>query len=89
MKWEPNTGVGVGALSAGGNGYKKSKKLLSPGGHSTAGGSTSGLSMASDVIPDETLAHLTVKELNKRVQNLARDEVVALKQRRRTLKNRG
>ena len=82
--------VGVGGLSGGGNGYKKSKtKLCSPGAHSTAGGSTSGLSMASDVIPDETLAHLTVKELNKRVQNLARDEVVALKQRRRTLKNRG
>ena len=88
MKWEPNT-VGVGALSAGGNCYKKPKKLMSPGAHSTAGGSTSGLSVASDVIPDETLAHLTVKELNKRVQNLARDEVVALKQRRRTLKNRG
>ena len=92
MKWEPNTTggiVGVGALSGGGQGYKKSKKLCSPGAHSNAGGSTSGLSMASDVIPDETLAHLTVKELNKRVQNLARDEVVALKQRRRTLKNRG
>ena len=43
----------------------------------------------NEFIPDETLAHLTVKELNKRVSNLARDEVVALKQRRRTLKNRG
>lgn len=44
---------------------------------------------ANDFIQDETLAHLTVKELNKRVSNLSRDEVVALKQRRRTLKNRG
>jgi len=43
----------------------------------------------NDFIQDETLAHLTVKELNKRVSNLSRDEVVALKQRRRTLKNRG
>eukprot|EP00092_Neocalanus_flemingeri_P023400 GFUD01025371.1.p1 GENE.GFUD01025371.1~~GFUD01025371.1.p1 ORF type:complete len:263 (+),score=42.52 GFUD01025371.1:352-1140(+) len=38
-------------------------------------------------IPDSTLAQLTVKELNKR--NLGREEVIALKQRRRTLKNRG
>lgn len=38
-------------------------------------------------IPDNTLASLTVKELNKR--NLGREEVIALKQRRRTLKNRG
>ena len=43
----------------------------------------------NEFIQDETLAHLTVKELNKRVSNLSRDEVVALKQRRRTLKNRG
>ena len=43
----------------------------------------------NDFIQDETLAHLTVKELNKRVSNLSRDEVVAHKQRRRTLKNRG
>ena len=43
----------------------------------------------SDYIADETLAQLTVKELNKRVQNLSRDEIVKLKQRRRTLKNRG
>ena len=46
-------------------------------------------STESAVIPDDTLSMLTVKELNKRVQNLTRDEVVALKQRRRTLKNRG
>jgi len=38
-------------------------------------------------IPDNTLAQLTVKELNKK--NLGREEVIALKQRRRTLKNRG
>ncbi len=43
----------------------------------------------SEIIADETLASLTVKELNKRVQNLPREKVVELKQRRRTLKNRG
>eukprot|EP00094_Tigriopus_californicus_P008032 TCALIF_07732-PA protein Name:"Similar to MAFK Transcription factor MafK (Gallus gallus)" AED:0.09 eAED:0.09 QI:0/0.66/0.5/1/0.33/0.5/4/828/385 len=45
--------------------------------------------MASDCIPDDQLAQLSVKELNKRVQNLTRDDIVKLKQRRRTLKNRG
>ena len=43
----------------------------------------------NEIIADETLASLTVKELNKRVQNLPREKVVELKQRRRTLKNRG
>ena len=83
--------VGVGC-------YKKIKQVGSPGGpgpHDQDGGS--GCASASPIcsehfksaIADETLQHLTVKELNKRVQNLPRDEVVALKQRRRTLKNRG
>ena len=42
-------------------------------------------------IPDNTLARLTVKELNMKMKNLSlgRDEMVTLKQRRRTLKNRG
>jgi len=43
----------------------------------------------SKIIPDSTLAQLSVKELNKRVQNLQKEEIMALKQRRRTLKNRG
>ena len=67
-----------------------------PGDHQNqgVGGRSSKLSSPSSStsvvsIPDETLAQLTVKELNKKVQNLSRDEVVALKQRRRTLKNRG
>ena len=40
-------------------------------------------------IPDSTLARLTVKELKKSVEYLGREEVAALKVRRRTLKNRG
>ena len=43
----------------------------------------------SDFIKDEELQDLSVKDLNKRVSNLNREEIVALKQRRRTLKNRG
>jgi len=53
-----------------------------------AGAVSPSMSVA-DMIPDETLAQLSVKELNKRVQNFPRDDIVALKQRRRTLKNRG
>ena len=93
MKWETISNSGVGsALTPGGSSYKKAKKLCSPGPHDQDGGSGCGISTCSEpnaAIPDETLQHLTVKELNKRVQNLPRDEVVALKQRRRTLKNRG
>ncbi len=49
----------------------------------------SGMEPRENNIADDNLAQMTVKELNKRVQNLSRDQVVALKQRRRTLKNRG
>lgn len=40
-------------------------------------------------INDDLLTTLTVRELNKRLHGCPRDEVVRLKQKRRTLKNRG
>lgn len=43
----------------------------------------------SDKIGDELLTSLTVRELNKRLNGCPREEVVRLKQKRRTLKNRG
>lgn len=42
-----------------------------------------------DMLDDESLIHLTVRELNKRLHGFPREEVVRMKQKRRTLKNRG
>lgn len=46
-------------------------------------------SAMDDCINDELLTTLTVRELNKRLHGCPREEVVRLKQKRRTLKNRG
>uniref|UniRef100_A0A182W8M5 Neural retina-specific leucine zipper protein n=1 Tax=Anopheles minimus TaxID=112268 RepID=A0A182W8M5_9DIPT len=54
------------------------------------GGSGSGNGLSSeDIINDELLMTLSVRELNKRLHGCPRDQVVRLKQKRRTLKNRG
>jgi len=43
----------------------------------------------SPSVSDNELVNLSVKDLNKMLKGLTRDEVQKLKQRRRTLKNRG
>ena len=80
----------VSAPSVGGlrpsSAMSSQSKLCSPnsgiGGESLSGAQ-------SEFIKDEELQQLSVKDLNKRVSNLSREDIVALKQRRRTLKNRG
>ena len=64
VKWDmSNAGMNLG----GNGGYKKTKAKSEPNG---PGSVTSGSEGAGGgFIPDETLQHLTVKELNKRVRN--------------------
>jgi uncharacterized small protein (DUF1192 family) len=44
---------------------------------------------AAESVEEQDLVALSVRDLNKRLHGCARDEIIRLKQKRRTLKNRG
>ena len=48
-----------------------------------------GSNYSLDNLTDDELMRLSVRELNKKLQSLTREEIVRMKQKRRTLKNRG
>lgn len=58
-------------------------------GHNSDSNGYSNSGSKSDILNDELLISLTVRELNKRLHGFPREEVVRMKQKRRTLKNRG
>ncbi|XP_031623647.1 transcription factor MafB [Contarinia nasturtii] len=69
----------------------RSSSTISPrhqSGHHHSSGSQSSQN-PDKVIADELLTTLSVRELNKRLHGCPREEIAKLKQKRRTLKNRG
>lgn len=65
----------------------RSSSTISPTQYKSSGSQSSG--KGGHDIADDLLTTLSVRELNKRLHGCAREEIAKLKQKRRTLKNRG
>ncbi|EFN89772.1 Transcription factor MafA [Harpegnathos saltator] len=85
MSLQPGRPLSVCSVSSCGAGGPSPAHRAGNGLYSNCNGSNA----QEELMNDELLMSLSVRELNKRLHGCPREEVVRLKQKRRTLKNRG